>query len=216
MGRLDRVLRRRRRRRRSAAAGSSGGGGVSWDRWLRCSVAASGGGRVPCGCAGDWPGCAGDLKQFEFHDRPVAAWAAGFTEVTRKPTQGGSVSESALSCHIQTFNLQHGTAIIAMYCARAAGLARAKASRDSRLLRWRHTWPHWAAKRSREALAALVPSGAGQRKAKQARGRQRRGPSATAAARAAVVAAAAAAAYPLRPWRVPPPPPHPPQQWPGW
>ena len=86
MGRLlDRVLCRHRRRRCrcSAAAGSSGGGGVPWDGWLRCSVAAPEAAEFR---GADWPGRAEDLTQFEFHDRPAAAWAAGFTEVTRKPT----------------------------------------------------------------------------------------------------------------------------------
>ena len=139
--------------------------GVLWDCWLGCSVvvvvaaaaaaaavrrrrgaAAAAGFHGTAGSVApppspaavefrgtDWPGRAGELKQFQFQVRPAAAWAAGVTEVTRKPTQGGSVPESALSCHVQTLLFQ--SAIIVMYCARAAGPARAKASKDSRLLR---------------------------------------------------------------------------------
>ena len=139
--------------------------GVLWDCWLGCSVvvvvvaaaaaaavrrrrgaAAAAGFHGTAGSVApppspaavefrgtDGPGRAGELKQFQFQVRPAAAWAAGVTEVTRKPTQGGSVPESALSCHVQTLLFQ--SAIIVMYCARAAGPARAKASKDSRLLR---------------------------------------------------------------------------------
>ena len=55
-----------------------GGVGVPWDGWLRCSVAAPEAAEFR---GADWPGRAEDLTQFEFHDRPPAAWAAGFTEV---------------------------------------------------------------------------------------------------------------------------------------